>query len=1158
MTSGTNVDDENPSVVIVETVNVPTCTKAEFDPETVNAGGMSTFSWMTDNTNNAVQLQCNGAGVNVDEAVEANGNQKITVPTTANAGDMVTCTIVKNDVSLCSDKVTVVADPAGPAIEVLKWAANPDDQDGVTTGDNAANDTQTVNSVDPNDVAVFNIRVENTGNVDLEDLKINDANAPECALTDAQVDSILQNGTTTKATISNIDVTGLANNDLVFNVGEFFTYTCTQDGVRDSYTNIAEAVAVSVDNPADIVRDEDPTEVVVCNLVDDGTGTPVCPIVTNPNPSIEIVKTDKNPADFDNGDPADSQLIVQGANAVFEITVTNNGNEALENVVITDSESPACARIAAETLGLYPGSAFDPGETFTYECTKENAQPGDFDGNNGEGSVDGHNDIGVEGEGVVSGTDVEDQDPSEVKFFPICTPEQGTIVIDKDDSTPGQPDQDGNDTQVVGDGGTAEFTITVTNTGTTAVSNVTVADTLSPNCAKTAAEFLALLGGVGNNDAVFDGGEAVTYTCTQDNVTADFTNSATVTGIVNQHDCAVTDTDTTEVVVNGTGGFCGDGVVQAPEECDNGALNGTAGNACSSTCSTGGGGSSDTNPSVGTCSNHSVTGAAQCVRKKPVEDVSDPLWQSYRRCKAGETAPRHTGTGLLLEELCALDWAEDQGLDLCGPVIAGVKDPFGTISAAEGEAQCGGCIGNSCGGGCTGNGCYPTACVEAPVDCPGCFKTGTDIVKTAVTETVSNGERATYEIRVNLNSFDTSQYEILRGHIRVYDMVIPTESGHMWGREGIIDGDDNETWTWCGNPDNAAICGETQDYFRLDLQNDGYNYVSEINTTGQADLLLPYDLDSRVASKYDATQIKNVAYAVVYYEYEVLADNTRHQHVAGIGERACESTPVIDYYSGSSVGSTATVNIIRPFIKARAGNAGYYGGGEDDKAFGDQGSTDWNAGTLDPSDFNYGLTLTDDPSLYTGAEQGDAGTFADFQEQQEAFYDNLNDAAAGLTTVPGTLRSLNKLPDTNVYQIEGNLNLSELNGMTESATFIVNNGDVLAYSDFTLASDVFAAFIIRDGDLLIETNVTELQGMYLVEQGEVKSAPEGDISDVQLKVSGNLYGNLGHLLAYRRYIGTASDIEPSIEINFDLRLLDNTPPMLEQFLGDGWREEVQG
>jgi uncharacterized repeat protein (TIGR01451 family) len=70
--------------------------------------------------------------------------------------------------------------------------------------------------------------------------------------------------------------------------------------------------------------------------------------------------------------------------------------------------------------------------------------------------------------------------------------------------------------QTVTSGGTATFTITVTNNGDVALTNVTVADALSPNCNKTIGTLAP--------------GQSVSYKCTRPNVTSSFTNVAVVTG----------------------------------------------------------------------------------------------------------------------------------------------------------------------------------------------------------------------------------------------------------------------------------------------------------------------------------------------------------------------------------------------------------------------------------------------------------------------------------------------------------------------------------------------------------------------------------------------------------------------------------------------------
>jgi uncharacterized repeat protein (TIGR01451 family) len=70
--------------------------------------------------------------------------------------------------------------------------------------------------------------------------------------------------------------------------------------------------------------------------------------------------------------------------------------------------------------------------------------------------------------------------------------------------------------QTVTKGGTATFTITVTNTGDVTLTNVVVTDVLSPNCDR--------------NVGTLNPGQSVTYTCTKQNVQSDFTNVAVATG----------------------------------------------------------------------------------------------------------------------------------------------------------------------------------------------------------------------------------------------------------------------------------------------------------------------------------------------------------------------------------------------------------------------------------------------------------------------------------------------------------------------------------------------------------------------------------------------------------------------------------------------------
>ena len=76
--------------------------------------------------------------------------------------------------------------------------------------------------------------------------------------------------------------------------------------------------------------------------------------------------------------------------------------------------------------------------------------------------------------------------------------------------------------QTIASGANAPFTIVVTNTGNVTLTNVRVADALSPDCSKTSSAIAGL--------AQMEPGASITYTCSAANVTASFTNVAIATG----------------------------------------------------------------------------------------------------------------------------------------------------------------------------------------------------------------------------------------------------------------------------------------------------------------------------------------------------------------------------------------------------------------------------------------------------------------------------------------------------------------------------------------------------------------------------------------------------------------------------------------------------
>jgi len=372
------------------------------------------------------------------EAGIAPGNGNVSVDTYVNSPVDAECGLVLlNNAPTCDtppNKAWTISSDidacANPSIEIIKRAIDGTDTQNVTFGG----------------TATFEIVVTNTGNVDLNNVAVTDPLATSC------------------------------NNTIgTMTPGQIVTYTCTAANVNADFTNVADVTGDPASGgPA--VTDTDPTDVVV-DIV----------------PGINITKSAT--------DGTDTQDVIQGGDAIYKIVVENTGNIALNNVTVNDPLAPACDA----TIGTLAAGAM-----FMYNCTLTNV------------AASFTNVASVTGDPADGSPQLSDSDPSDVV---VLVP---SIAIDKTAA-------DGTDIQYVLSGNTATFNITVTNDGDVALNNVTVNDPLSPNC--------------DNVIGTLNPGQSMTYQCTIDNVTADFTNIADVTGDPVGGGPAVTDMDPSDVIV---------------------------------------------------------------------------------------------------------------------------------------------------------------------------------------------------------------------------------------------------------------------------------------------------------------------------------------------------------------------------------------------------------------------------------------------------------------------------------------------------------------------------------------------------------------------------------------------------------------------------------
>ncbi len=440
-------DDDSTEVLVQETAGISIDKHAvdQTDTQTVNPGASASFEIVVTNTGD-VDL----VNVFVDDPQESNCDEFIGT-LAAGVSYTYTCTGAALLASY-TNTAQVTGDPVNGDPQVS--SSDPSD---VVVADPSilivkedADNSDDLQIVAPNGTATFTIIVTNDGLVDLENVTVSDPLAPNCDLV----------------------IGSLA-------AGESHPpYTCTLDGVGENFTNIAEVIATPVGG-GNAISDSDPSDVVI-------SGT-------------AAISIDKHALDL-----TDSQNINAGSAAAFEIVVQNIGDIALTNVFVDDPMESACNQLIG-SLGV--------GEVYSYTCT-------------GAAVDAGYTNIAiVTGDPTDGSLTVTDSDPSEVVV------DQPSILIVKDDS------DNSDDTQIVDFGGTASFTITVTNTGNVDLENVTVTDPLAPNC-DLVIGFLAA------------GASHPSYTCTVDNVAADFTNIASVIGDPTGGGESVSDEDASDVLVD--------------------------------------------------------------------------------------------------------------------------------------------------------------------------------------------------------------------------------------------------------------------------------------------------------------------------------------------------------------------------------------------------------------------------------------------------------------------------------------------------------------------------------------------------------------------------------------------------------------------------------
>jgi len=336
----------------------------------------------------------------------------------------------------------------------------------------------------------WTIRVTNDGQVTLTDVVLADAKAPECNRTKA-------------------DIPALAS----MAVGASVTYKCTKF-VTPAFKSPNVVVATGKPPTGPSVTDSDTARVHAA--------------LTPTNPRITIAKCPaEGPANCIksvNGVPKDTQSVLSGGTAEFRVTVRNTGDVTLTNVTVTDLLAPGCDRDLGSMAARTSKSFLCTDPTIT-------------------GPLNTAAVVGT----ASGGAKVRDSDTSSI-ITALAPPPKIAIAkcpIDTDNPcikrAPGDPkdqqtlkvNRSGSTNEVL-EAGTAEFRITVTNTGAETLHNVKVTDPLSPGCNRSLGTMAP--------------GKSKTYTCQRANVSAPYLNTSKVVG-TSPSGTKVNDQDVSEVIV---------------------------------------------------------------------------------------------------------------------------------------------------------------------------------------------------------------------------------------------------------------------------------------------------------------------------------------------------------------------------------------------------------------------------------------------------------------------------------------------------------------------------------------------------------------------------------------------------------------------------------
>jgi len=481
--------------------------KSSTPPAVVAAGEVITYTFNLENTGNVTiaspivdDPQCAVPASPLNFASGFVSGDTGATPQALDVGEtwIFSCTypITQADINAGTVQNTATGggqDPSGQNIDDDSDSDNPGDDTGAdddptntplaqTSSWTVTKSTSSVPTME-GDTLVYQFEVENTGNVDITSITVNDA----------------------KCAAAPVLVSGDVGNDLVLSPPETFVYECTSIPVTQ-----VEVDDGMVDNEVDVIGSVPPTAPLL-PVAEDNISTPIAPA-----PALEIDKSSAAPT-VGLGDI--STATDPGDTIVYTFDIENTGNVTISNLSVTDPGPTFGGNAGAGVWSgvSCPATTLLPTQTTSCTATYTLAQD-DIDAAIAAGPNSVANTATATGDDPDNGAVAS---PADQELTSIDS--EPALVILKDAASP-SVDQ-GPDPTMTDPGDTIEFTITVENTGNTTLTNVLVQDSLtSVSCPDPATPSGNAFTNAGDPGSLLEVGDTVvciaTYIIDQDDINA--------------------------------------------------------------------------------------------------------------------------------------------------------------------------------------------------------------------------------------------------------------------------------------------------------------------------------------------------------------------------------------------------------------------------------------------------------------------------------------------------------------------------------------------------------------------------------------------------------------------------------------------------------------